>query len=323
MKKKTINSIICRKFDEWLKSIKSSKVSSLVKENTIVTGGSIASMLLGEKVNDYDVYFKTKETALEVAKYYAEEFNSTPSNHNTSITHHIQEVRDGENEDELLHSIDKDKIKIIVKSAGVAKVGKASDYEYFETIMDTDLQGERTDEYISEVTNTDSLNKSIAELPDYHPVFVSSVAITLKNKIQLVFRFWGNPEEIHETYDFVHCTNYWTSWNRKVILNEDALESLLSKELIFMDSKYPLSAIIRTRKFIRRGWAINAGQYVKMAFILNSINLEDPHVLEDQLIGVDIAYFHQLIQIIKAKKEKDKDFKLTSSYLSTLIDKIF
>jgi hypothetical protein len=57
MKKKTINSVICKKFDEWVSSIEDKSVASLVSENSIVTGGCIASMLLKEEVNDFDVYF--------------------------------------------------------------------------------------------------------------------------------------------------------------------------------------------------------------------------------------------------------------------------
>src|SRR3546814_2013322 len=47
--------------------------------------------------------------------------------------------------------------------------------------------------------------------PTYRPVFVSTNAITLSDKIQIVLRFYGEADAIHENYDFVHCTNYWTS----------------------------------------------------------------------------------------------------------------
>src|SRR3546814_1364029 len=47
--------------------------------------------------------------------------------------------------------------------------------------------------------------------PTYRPVFMSTNAITLSDKIQIVLRFYGEADAIHENYDFVHCTNYWTS----------------------------------------------------------------------------------------------------------------
>ena len=51
------------------------------------------------------------------------------------------------------------------------------------------------------------------------------------------------------------------------------------------------------------------------------------NVLEDQLIGVDAAYFGQLIDGLKShsekQKEEGKEFKLDYGYLATIIDKIF
>jgi hypothetical protein len=69
MKTKTINRVINKKFDEWLASIEDDNVRKLVEKGTILTGGSIASMLLREPVNDFDFYFKDLETTKAVAEY--------------------------------------------------------------------------------------------------------------------------------------------------------------------------------------------------------------------------------------------------------------
>ena len=304
MKKKTAEAILCKVFDDWLESVKDARVAELIKENTIITGGSIASMLLAEKVNDYDIYFKTKEAAYQIAKYYVDRFNGQKP-----ITFPIEGVRE-----------DDDRVKIYIKSVGVAKVGKSSKYQYFETVPD---QGESAEQYLQETIEMAQATKESSKLPKYSPIFASSNAITLSGKIQLVFRFYGTPEDIHKTYDFVHTTNYWTSWDRKLILNQEALESLLSKELIYLNSQYPICAIIRTRKFINRGWTINAGQYLKMCYAISELDLNNPHVLEDQLSGVDVAYFNQIIQVLKEEKEGNPDFKIEYTYLAKLIDKIF
>ena len=51
------------------------------------------------------------------------------------------------------------------------------------------------------------------------------------------------PDQLHENYDFVHCTNYWTSWNNELVLRKEALEALLARELRYVGSKYPLCSI--------------------------------------------------------------------------------
>ncbi len=150
-------------------------------------------------------------------------------------------------------------------------------------------------------------------------MFLSSNAITLSGNVQIIIRFYGEPDAIHENYDFVHCTNYWCSWDNKLELRRDALEALLTKELRYVGSKYPLCSIIRTRKFINRGWRITAGQYLKMAMQLNQLDLCDIAVLEDQLIGVDVAYF---IEVISKLKEHDST-RVDNAYLMQIIDRMF
>jgi len=314
MKKKTINSVICKKFDSFLKSITDEDVRNLIEANTVITGGCIASMLLKEKVNDYDLYFTNKKTVLAVANYFVAQFNEL---NNTS-----HEVVDGEKlegyEDRsgVTCNMTPDRVKIVVRSAGVASSGDKDTYDF----------GNEESEEIADVV--EQLDDFAAEPIDqfekeYVPVFLSNNAITLSGKIQIVIRFYGEPGEIHDNYDFVHCTNYWSSRERKVVLNLPAMESLMARELSYIGSKYPVCSVIRTRKFLKRGWTINAGQYLKMQFQISKLDLSNPFVLEDQLTGVDFAFFDGLIQRLKEKQSKEPDFKLDYGYLATIIDKMF
>jgi hypothetical protein len=157
----------------------------------------------------------------------------------------------------------------------------------------------------------------------YRPVFMSDNAITLSNQIQLVIRFYGDADEIHKNYDFAHCTNYWESGNGNLTLRQDALESILARELRYVGSLYPVCSFIRTRKFIQRGWHINAGQMLKICLQISELDLTDLETLEDQLTGVDTAYFIQVIDYLKERQKKDENFKFGAPYLISIIDKIF
>lgn len=307
MKGKMINSVIRRKVNDWLASIDDDEVREVAKKNTIVTGGCIASMLLGETVNDFDIYFRTHDAAAVIAEYYVERFKQNPPTKHKNSAFHV----------EVGVVVTDERVKIMVQPVGIAGEQGADDYQYFEGLDDT--QGYQTGEYVEKVMGEESTKEEQDEKPPYHPVFLSANAITLSNKIQLVFRFFGEPDEIHENYDFVHCTNYWTSWDNKLTLRPEALEALLARELVYVGSKYPLCSIIRTRKFIQRGWNITAGQYLKMVMQLNALDLTDISVLEDQLMGVDTAYF---IEILNKLKEKDAT-KVDQTYLMTIIDRMF
>lgn len=298
MKTKTIKSVLRKKFNEFAESIEDKAVRDLVKKNTIITGGSIASMLLREKVNDYDLYFTNKETVVAVANYYVERFSGTTK------------FKDG-GDVSIRVDASSDRVRIVVRSAGVASEEGADSYQYFEG-----TDGDEAEEYsaaaIADVVDDDTK-------PKYRPVFLSSNAITLSQGVQLILRFYGEPDKIHENYDFVHCTNYWASKDGSLTLRPDALEALLTKELRYIGSKYPLCSLVRVRKFIRRDWTITAGQILKICVNLQSFNLNDVEVLEDQLTGVDVAYFHEVIDILKKKDKKEVD----SAYLMTVIDRIF
>lgn len=294
MNRKTIHAVLSKKMEHWIKSIDDKELQKDVRRDVIVTGGAIASMLLQEHPKDYDVYFKTKATTKKVTEYYIKKFNEAKQGGPVAK---IEETED--------------RIKIMIRSAGVATEDS-----------NEDLLNEPFEDAVEALEEADNISEESLEGDGYRPIFLSSNAITLSNKVQLVIRFFGEPEDIHKNYDFVHCTNYWT-FSGKVVLKPEAMEALLNKELVYQGSKYPLCSVIRTRKFIQRGFKINAGQYLKMMFQISELNLKDLQVLEDQLVGVDSAYFNMLINSLKKQVENKPDFDLSQDYVSSIIDRIF
>ena len=295
MNAKNICKALNFKLNDWLKCIEDEKIKKVIKENAIITGGALVSLLEGNQPNDYDVYFKTHEACLAVSNYYAKIWNdSHPGKPQVEI------------KDET------GRITCFIKSAGIAA-------ENGESGIDDDTESqEETEPDISETKE-----ERQAELPKYRPRYFSSNAISLSDKIQIVIRFYGSVEEIHTNYDFVHCTCSYDYQANKVNLPAQALEAIINKELYYTGSKYPLCSIIRSRKFITRGWHINAGQYLKMCLQLNELDLKDLNVFKDQLAGVDSAYFNHAINLIISKKEKEPDFQIDNTYLFEIINRIF
>lgn len=317
MNRKAINAVLKKKLNDWVSSIDDKAIQSEIKENSIITGGAIASMLMNEPVKDFDVYFNCKESARNVAWYYIEKFNATHKKKAFLIDGAFKN-NFGPCEGKLpkiagLHSIintlDENRIRIVFEVGGVSGDEEISTDEPFEDVYD-------------QIGELDEMPEDALETKEkYRPIFMSPNAITLSNKIQIVIRFHGTPDEIHGSYDYIHCMNYWTP-DGKLVLKQEALESILSKHLIYNGSKYPVCSVVRMRKFIKRGWHINAGQILKMLFQISELDLTDVDVLEDQLIGVDTAYFMQLIASLR-KRMEDEEFTLTFGYVSSIIDKIF
>lgn len=295
-----------KKLEDWLDSIEDEATREAAKKDVIVTGGSIASMLLGEKINDYDLYFRTYDTTLKIALYYVKKFNERP--HKTSFGYdHTPKVKLQKRQN--IKGEYEDRIVVWMPSAGVASE-EESEYRYFETLGEDEV-AEFTESLITEDISQ--------EKPKYRPVFMSENAITLSDSVQLIIRFYGPPKQIHRNYDFVHATCYYDYANGELVFPPDAMESLLSRTLIYRGSLYPVASIFRMKKFVERGWRITAGQQLKIMWQISEIDMSDYDILRDQLTGVDMAY---MFQIVEALKDVERD-KITSSYVAEIIDRIF
>lgn len=291
-------------FDSWKEGTteytdeqkaKVAEFTSNLKRDTIVTGGCIASMLLGEDINDIDIYFANQETARVVSQYYLAEMNSKlEGNDRVSDWKVIDNDTGG--------------VAIFIKSQGIAgEEIETSQYQYFEM-----LELNAIDEFFEKYrAKFDKERKHAVRM-------MTSNAITLNNGIQIILRFAGDPATIHENFDFVHATNYWTE-KTGVVYKIDALKALLQRRLIYVGSKYPVSSLFRIRKFLKRGFTISAGEITKIAYDVSKLDLDDPKVLHDQLVGVDYAYFREVISILS----KNSDRQLDRTYLFSIIEQVF
>jgi hypothetical protein len=334
MKRSTIKKLLTKKLFSWQESIEDQAVKTAVKDNTIVSGGCIASMLMGDPINDYDLYFRTRETAELVANYYITQFNKTKGQLEHTASRSINPTVESCNVVNL-RGEEENRIVIMMKSSGVASETQEA-YAYFENQEnqkpeDTFMASLKAD-YGYESLQSDAIGVA-AELAKefkgqpgvktphktpYRPIFLTDNAITLSDGVQLVIRFYGTPSEIHDNYDFAHAMCYYDWSTDTLVTPEESLICMLSKDLVYKGSLYPLCSLMRTRKFIARGWRISAGQMLKIASQVQKIDFSDPSVLREQLMGVDAAYMYELINAIKSHQGKIDD-----TYLAKLIDEVF
>jgi hypothetical protein len=331
MKRSTIRAVIQNKIDKWLSSIKDETLAKELESHIIVTGGCIASMFLNEKVNDYDIYIDDYAILKRLAEYYVEEFNT-----NNTLMHSytkdykpiVQEIERANIRDEF-----EKRIIIVMKSSGVAGEEQAQqDYQYFEhtseTSADQFLMGDST--FLDSGVMVESMLEDIVETVEnvneelkkstrkYRPIFMTDNAITLSDKVQIIIRFYGMPEEIHKNFDYLHATCWYHSKTRELVTPDGALESMLTKQLKYTGSLYPIASVFRMRKFIKRGWNISAGQILKMLSQLEKVDFTEINSLKEQLMGVDVAYMDQLITALSSTTER-----IDASYIAKLVDTIF
>ena len=253
---------------KWANTITDPIVQKAVLKDAIITGGSIASMLMGDPVNDYDVYFKTQKTTILISEYYIKQMcGSLEAASEASI-----EIKASD-----------DRVELSIRSTG----------ELFNFNAENDKP--------------------------YRPIYISANAITLSDKVQIVTRFFGSPEEIHKNFDFVHAQCWYEVDKGKLVTPAPALLSMMSRTLQYTGSLYPVCSLFRAKKFIERGWRCSASELLKMAWQISLLNLRSYTVLKEQLTGVDMMYMRQLITALEGIDLTRVD----SSYIATIIDRVF
>jgi hypothetical protein len=294
-------------------------------------------MLLDEKVNDIDIYFRNIETTKAVADYYNKKANSPmelmdsrirPNNLPSegdivSINEHLK-LQSKESNDPTPDTYasaryvawncmkGEDRIKLYKYQGYYSVTGDSS-------FMEEESQGITEDKSI--FTSIQEAREQVKE-GSYSPLFFTANAVTLSDGIQLVIRFFGEADQLHKNYDFVHATSYYDHNTKKVTVPYEALMSLMNKELKYIGSKYPVTSVIRTKKFIKRGWTCGAGTYFKILFQVSELDLKDINVLTEQLQGVDVGLFSLVIDAL-GNRDITKSDCITYGYICELIDRIF
>lgn len=323
---KHTKAVIMGKFNDYLKSITDVALREEVREHAIIAGGSIASLLQGEEYNDLDIYFDSKSVLVEVVDYYTKYWND---NHNSTVTYirdesSLQKYKErliNQEVDDIMDSADEDE-EDITKEEAIEQANEQYDFLEYITIDESGVyMFIRSSGIVEEKKMTEEQIEEL-QLPKYRPVFITDNAISLADNIQIITRFSGEPDDIIKRFDYAHTTNYLVPSERKLELNKKALSSLLTKELVYVGSEFPLCSIFRMRKFLDRGYTINAGQILKMVFQLNQMDLTDIRVLRKQLIGVDSTYMVWFVSELfnKTKGGKEEDL---NDYVGQIISKLF
>lgn len=301
MQFKTIKKTIADKMEDWLASITDESLRKDVKANLLVSGGSICSLILGENVNDYDVYLQDRTVLMRLVEYYVKGIKDVEVWDGNKKQEIIDNYRKNFSEADFndhysmvscsMRNLQENQVKIFVPDGGM-KVQSA---------IENVKEGEAPKKYLVS--------------------YLSPNAISLTDDIQIVIRFHGTPVEIHKSFDFIHATNYFT-FKDGIVTSIRALQSILSRQLYYQGSLYPLTSVIRAKKFIKRNWNITAGEYLKMIFQCSLLDFTNLDVLEEQLIGIDVAYFSTLVDALRKAQKNNADFKLSAEYLNEIIDRI-
>lgn len=279
-----IHNILDEFFNNYPKSLRNK-----IEGKFFIAGGAISSIISGEKVNDYDIYFTDVDALNSFILHVTKEHEH---NEFGMVWRPNKVYRDNNCPSGMVVITDMSGNPINIRNA-----------EYFDK------------DYMS-LQGLNSSTMGTARGDDY---FLSENAISFSNGIQVIFRFVGEPEDVVlKNFDFAHCTGYMRhKCDKGLVLPNEMIRANVAKKLIVRGTKYPIDSLQRMKKYISRGYAMEVTELFKLVFAINDLNLRELSILRDQLIGIDASYLKEFIEVLD---ERIKNGETTSNH--TIVDAI-
>jgi len=156
--------------------------------------------------------------------------------------------------DNFLSSIEEEDIKHTLKHRTFITGGAIPSMLMDEWVNDYDI-------YFYSQTDADKVRGYFERRLEYkgkfHVNLLTENAINLSDKIQLITKFVGNPKNVVEKFDWQHIKSWYCCKTEKLHLTPDVYQLVVEKELIYTGSDYPLSSLMRLKKYIKKGWNVS------------------------------------------------------------------
>jgi hypothetical protein len=150
-----------------------------------------------------------------------------------------------------------------------------NDYDIY---LDSKLHADKVQKYYEKLNPTES---DLKKKKVFLPKLITENSINLTDKVQIIIKYFGNPKEVIELFDWQHIKSYFTLQDG-LIIKDDVYKLIVEKELIYTGSNYPLSSLLRTRKFLKKGWTISTKTMVHIVMdILGAFNASEQQLSVD------------------------------------------
>ena len=132
-------------------------------------------------------------------------------------------------------------------------------------------------------------------------------------------------EDIIKGFDFTICMGAYNTVTHQFSLHNQFLEHIARRVLMFNpDSKYPICALGRVKKYVKKGYHISGAEIVKMALCVANLEMKDYTDLKYQLLGIDTYIFADLTEDLIEKHGKDAkiDYGVVMEMIEYSLDKL-
>lgn len=167
----------------------------------------------------------------------------------------------------------------------------------------TDRQVNDLDFYFKDYETCLKARDFFVDVLNYKQVSMTDNAITLirRNRnvyqtIQIITRFVSeDPAVILAKFDFTIVQGAYCFSDDKFHLGHRFLLDNTERRLVYSNqSEYPICALIRTKKYVERGYKLTNGAAVAIALAVHRLKIETYRDLKEQLLGIDTQAFEEV-----------------------------
>lgn len=266
-----------------------------IKENCYIAGGACVSNATRSKINDIDVYFKTKEARDFFMKNfeYEDKYITKDSDIFKALVSYEEKLES--KEIEIGKKINFGEIGI---NSRLSKINEKEFISYLITIKCLYYDFEIPEPLLKKQKwmLENGYDYVLLERNHYDvngEYFLGNKSITIIRKInnealtyQFILRFYGDPEKMmDETFDFQHCKIAYDLKTKEYICSKETWECLSKRVIKYVNSFYPISSLKRLYKYANRGYLYTNDEFVKIIKDIHKIDVENKYIIEDQMIG--------------------------------------
>ncbi len=157
------------------------------------------------------------------------------------------------------------------------------------------------------VRDPDKLEEAREFLIQHFPIVINDSinATTFKRKsahsnatwtVQLITKFHGSPDDIFDWFDFTVTHGAFDFATGLFHLGPRFLPDLSKRRLVYTgSSKYPICALYRTQKYVKRGFELPGATIMHIALSIVQLEIETYGDLKEQLMGIDTMYLQKVL----------------------------
>jgi hypothetical protein len=157
--------------------------------------------------------------------------------------------------------------------------------------------------------------------------FYTANAVTYSRKgtgrtrysVQVIYRFVGHPQEIFKNFDFTVTQAAYSFMGDEFHFGERFWPDIAARRLIYQgDSKYPICALYRTKKYERKGFRTPGSTLMHIGLCIVQLDIKTYKELKEQLHGIDTQFLGPLLN------EKDDAAPVdVGAFLKEALDAIY